>query len=346
MKSWNIIFTGPQQCEFVQEDLPGMSDDQILCRSDITYISIGTESHCYNATFDKGSHWDNWVKYPFHPGYSNVGIVEKVGKNVTKFKPGDRVRSGWHHRQYFLAKEGDLNIVPDEVDSASAAMVPLAGVSQKCIRKCEIKMGDTVAIIGQGPVGQFAIQFARTCGAYEIISIDPAKERAEAAKLSGADYVLSCTAEAALEDVTKITNGKLVDIVIDTTGHPAALAQAALLVRGGGKIAVVGDAANPSQQVVGKALIEKGSTIIGCGGTAHKPEDTPYYQAVGFANMYELNEWTHALTVKYLQKKRLNFTHLLSHTFSPADAPKVYADLQKNRSSYMGVVFDWKLLDK
>lgn len=345
MKSWNILFTGPGKCELAQEDLPEMADDQMLCRSDITYISIGTESHCYNATFDKGSHWDNWVKYPFHPGYSNVAIVEKVGKNVTQFKPGDRVRSAWHHRQYFLAREGDLVIVPEDVDSASAAMVPLAGVSQRCVRECEIKMGDTVAIIGQGPVGQFATQFARSCGAFEIIAIDPVQSRAEISKLSGADYVLSCFAADALEEVEKITDGKLVDIVIDTTGHPAALAQAALLVRTGGKIAVVGDVANPSQQGVGTALV-KGARIIGSRGTAHTPEDTPYYQAVGDNCFTALMNWTHAFTIKCLQKKKLDFTHLLSHTVSPADAPKVYADLQVNRGQYMGVVFDWNLLDK
>lgn len=90
----------------------------------------------------------------------------------------------------------------------------------------------------------------------------------------------------------------------------------------------------------------KGAKIIGNRGVSHVPDDTPFYQAVPGSCLTELMKWSHALTIKYLQKKKLDFTHLLSHTVSPADAPQVYADLQKNRGAYMGVVFDWNLLNK
>ena len=346
MKSWNIVFTGPKQAELIQEELPELQDNKILCRTEYTLISIGTESHCYNGIFDEGSHWAGWVKYPFHPGYSNVATVVEVGSAVSKFKPGDRVASPWHHRQYFLASEGDLQMIPDEVDSIDASWINLAGVAQRCVRKCNVQMGDVVAVIGQGPVGQLTTQFVRSCGALEIIAIDPVAARAEGAKLSGADYVLSCTAADALDEVVKITEGRLADIVIDTTGHPKVLAQACALVRTNGKVGLVGDTVTPSQQVVGEGLISKSINILGCGGGAHVPEDTAYAQtiAAGVHNK-ALIDWNHALTMKYLQKKRLNFKHLVSHRFSPKDAPAVYAALQTDRASYQGVVFDWSLLD-
>lgn len=345
MKSLNILFTEAKKAELVAEELPVMKDNQLLCRTECSHVSIGTESHCYNGIFDPGGHWADWVKYPFHPGYSNVATVVEVGSEVKNFKPGDRVRSAWHHRQYFVTGEAGLFKIPEDVDSFSAAWVPLAGVAQKCVRKCNIQMGDTVAVIGQGPVGQLTTQFARTCGALEIIAIDPAAARAEGARLSGADYVLSCTAGEALEKVKEITEGRLVDIVIDTTGHPKALAQACLLVRPNGKLGLVGDTVSPSLQTLGEGVISKSINIIGCGGTTHMPGDTPLYQTAGNTLGAGLEAWTHALTVKYLQKGRLNVKHLISHVVSPADAPELYAQLQTNRAAYQGIIFDWRLLD-
>lgn len=345
MKSLNVVFTEAKKAELIAEELPVMKENQLLCRTDYSLISIGTESHCFNGIFDEGTHWADWVKYPFHPGYSNVATVVEVGSEVKNFKPGDRVRSAWHHRQYFVTGEAGLYKIPEDVDSVSAAWVPLAGVAQRCVRKCNIQMGDTVAVIGQGPVGQLTTQFARTCGALEIIAIDPVVSRAEEAKASGADYVLSCTAGEAVDEVNKITNGKMVDIVIDTTGHPKALAQACLLVRGNGKLGLVGDTVTPSLQTLGPGLISKSIDIIGCGGTRHFPGDTPFYQTAGYSLNAGLEEWTHALTVKYLQKGRLNFRNLVSHVVSPADAGKLYEEFQKNRAAYQGVVYDWSLLD-
>ena len=345
MKSWNILFTGVQKAELVQEELPTMKEDEVLCRTERTLISIGTESHCYRGVFDSGTNWESWVKYPFYPGYSNVATVVEVGSAVTDLKPGDRVRSEWQHRQYFVSPTNVLYKIPDDVDTTEATWVVLAGVAQRCVRKCQIQFGDSVVIIGQGPVGQLTTQFVRACGALDIIAIDPVASKAEAAKLSGATHVLNSTAGEAVEAVKEITNGKLADVVIDTTGHPAVLAQACLLVRVNGKLGLVGDTVTPSRQVLGPGVISKSITILGSGGSTHMPTDTPFYPWGPEMASKNLVEWNQNLTVRFLQQRKLDFRHLVSHVVSPKEAPVIYDKLLNNRDSYQGVVFDWSLLD-
>ena len=345
MKSLDVFFTAPEKAEIIEQELPEINENQVLCKTEYSHISIGTELHCYKGVFDPDTHWAGWVKHPFRPGYSNIARVVKVGSAVTELKVGDRVRSAWHHRQYYVSKTDGLYLVPDDVDPLDAVWINLAGVSQKNVRKCDIKLGDTVVVIGQGPVGQLATQFVKNSGALDIIAIDPVASRAEGARLSGATHVLSCTAGEAVEKVTEITDGRLADVVIDTTGHPKALGQACLLVRPIGKLGLVGDTVTPSLQALGPGVISKSITIIGTGGTAHIPGDTPLNPWAIPLISGKLTEWTDNLTTKLLQKNKVSFKHLVSHKVSPADAPEVYANLLRDRAAYQGVVFDWSMLD-
>ena len=337
MKSWNIVFTGPEKVEVLHEDVPALKPNEVLCRTDKTLISIGTEMRCLAGVFDKNSHWDTWVKYPFYPGYSNSAVVVEVGSEVKNFKPGDRVSSDYFHKQYFTANESALLPIPEGVDMKDATFIAILRVAQNIVRKCQIQMGDTVVVIGQGPIGQMVTQFVRICGAMKIIAVDPMETRAEMSWKSGATHVLSCGADVAKDKVKEINGGKLADVVIDTTGHHKVLAQAVALTRRYGKVGLVGDAVNPSEQVIGEGVISKSLSIIGAHGDMTAPYDNDFYP------------WTRPITngisMQYIQQKRLNLQHLISHVFSPMEAPKVYEALQKERSSYVGVIFDWDLLE-
>src|ERR1700733_460481 len=95
-----LVFQAKQQVHlepFVSEK-PGRN--QVLVRTDLSLMSTGTENIVFNRLFDPGSHWDQWVKYPFYPGYSSVGTVEAVGEGVTELKVGQRVASRGGHRSH------------------------------------------------------------------------------------------------------------------------------------------------------------------------------------------------------------------------------------------------------
>src|SRR5262245_53993260 len=86
-----LVFTGKQQVRCETFTPPPVGENELSARTLFTLMSTGTENIVFNRLFDPGTHWDHWVKYPFLPGYCNVGEVETVGAKVSGFKPGDLV---------------------------------------------------------------------------------------------------------------------------------------------------------------------------------------------------------------------------------------------------------------
>lgn len=100
MRSLSIVFTGRDRVEVRDERVPEIAPDQVLVRASKTLISSGTESIVLGRVFDPGTHRDSWVEYPFSPGYSFVGRVAAVGREVAGLHEGDRVAVRGPHRQY------------------------------------------------------------------------------------------------------------------------------------------------------------------------------------------------------------------------------------------------------
>jgi L-iditol 2-dehydrogenase len=106
----------------------------------------------------------------------------------------------------------------------------------------ELKLGESVAVLGVGPVGQSCIAFASLSGAGELIAIGAPNDRLEFARRMGATATLSLGTppQERLESVRRLTNGRGVDAVIEASGAPEAVKQALDLVRDGGRVIVCG----------------------------------------------------------------------------------------------------------
>ena len=90
MKSLYVCFPSAGKVEVREETIAPPDDDEILCQSEESLISIGTETNCLRGDFDLGTNWAAWVKYPFRPGYSMAARVVAVGKAVTGVKQDAR----------------------------------------------------------------------------------------------------------------------------------------------------------------------------------------------------------------------------------------------------------------
>ena len=336
MESWNIIYPEAQKVALEKQAVAEPGQHEVLCETTRTLISTGTEMTCLRGVFDPDTNWYGWVKYPFHPGYSTSARVLRVGDGVTKVKPGDRVWCEVEHRQYFTAPENGVHPIPEGVTDEQATWVPLMRVAQNIVRKCQIQMGDRVIVIGLGQVGQLVVEFVRLCGATAIIGIDPIAMRCEKAKISGATHVLPLQAHQAVDEVKRILDGGLADVVIDATGHPKVLAAACLLARNYGKIGLVGDCSTPSQQALGPGVVNRYLTILGAHGSMTPPDDNVFYP------------WTYARTnavsLTYVQQGKMLLDHLVTHRFSPAESPDVYQRVFRDGSPFIGVIFDWSAL--
>ncbi len=332
MQSKNIVFTGKQQVELRSEEAPALPADGLLARTQVSLISTGTESICYRGEMDEGTHWANWVKYPFYPGYSNVAVVEEVGAAVQGFAPGDRIFSTANHRQIIAVKPPVVKI-PASISDEEAAWSKLATIAQTAVRRAELRMGARVVVIGLGPLGQLLVQYARVVGAEEILAVDLAPGRLETAGAHGATQTFAGSAADALPFVQEHTDGRLADVVFDATGHYAVFPLALKLVRNFGTMMLTGDSPHPSKQTLRADVITRQVSIRG----THN-ENLPPDQA----------EWTPARQAQlfhaYVARGQMRVDDLITSRFSPAEAPDVYAMLLENRTETLGVLFDWRQL--
>ena len=351
MKRKSIVFTGKEQVELISEDIPEINDGQILVETTKTLISTGTESTCYRRNFAPGTHWDNWVKYPFYTGYLDVGTVVKVGKNVKDWKAGDRAVSRSGHSSHIVADavesrniskadEGDctpLNRavkVPDGVIDEEAVWMGLGKIVQVGVRAAEHKLGDDVVIIGLGLLGQLVVQYVKLLGASEIIAIDISQKRLDMAKAHGATQTLKMSSAEAEPIVKKLTGGRKADVVYDVTGHPAVFATALPLARNFGTVILLGDPGAPNLQTLTPDLITRGLRIVGA-HDCHPPAMPDQFVRWSGLQMYDL-------FLKYLSRKEMKVADLITNRFKPEDCKKAYTYLQTDRENAMGVIFDWK----
>jgi len=103
-----------------------------------------------------------------------------------------------------------------------------------------VRPGDTVAIVGAGPIGLAAVMTAKLYSPSRIVVIDPAEPRRDAAKSLGADVVLDSQLEPALEVVHSLTDGLGADVVMEAVGIPTTFEMCTALVRPGGRVANIG----------------------------------------------------------------------------------------------------------
>ena len=338
MQSLNIVFTGKDEVETWREAVASPNPDEIAVEARASLISTGTEGIVLGRRFEAGTHWDNWVKYPFHPGYCMAGRVVEVGGEVERWKIGDRIAVRAPHRQFNVVSgtDGRAAPIPDGISDEDATWFGMAFIAQTGVRTAQHELGDSVIIVGAGILGQLVTQYARVLGAREIIVIDTAKPRLEMALSHGATHVLPIGAEAARETVMELTSGRGADVVYDVTGYAPVFAASLGLVRDFGKLLLLGDSGTPSQQCLTGDVITRGVRVFG----AHDGHFTDVSTPRDF--------WAHdtmtQLFFTYLARGQMKVCDLITNRYAPQDAPAAYQMLQTDRSAAMGVLFDWMQL--
>lgn len=338
MESLNVIFTGKDQVETRRESIAAPKPDEVLVEASASLISTGTEGIVLGRRFEAGTHWDNWVKYPFYPGYCLAGRVVEVGDEVEKWKAGDRIAVRASHSQFNVVSgvAGRSAPIPDGVSDEDATWFGMAFIVQNGIRTAQHELGDSVVIVGAGILGQLVTQYVELMGAREIIVIDMAQPRLEMALSHGATHVLQMGAAEAREKVMELTGGRGADVVYDVTGYAPVFAAALGLVRDFGKLLLLGDTGTPSEQRLTIDVVTRGVRIFGAHDGHFSDVSTPR------------DFWAHdtmtQLFFTYLQRGQMKVADLITHRYAPQDAPAAYQMLQTDRSAALGVIFDWTQL--
>jgi threonine dehydrogenase-like Zn-dependent dehydrogenase len=141
-------------------------------------------------------------------GYSGAGIVVEKHPSVTNLEVGQRVAYGGEgtgHGETLSIGRNLAARIPDEVPFQHACFTTLGAIAMNAVRQADIQVGDSVAVIGLGLVGQLVAQIVRCQGGI-VIATDLQKSRVELAKQTGADFVVF-GGEGAVAEVQALTEG-------------------------------------------------------------------------------------------------------------------------------------------
>ena len=215
-------------------------------------------------------------------GHEAVGTITEVGSAVTTVKPGDRVLvscitscgrcdfckeghpgqctggGGWifgHlidglQAEYARVPFADTSVykVPEQLSDEQVLFLAdiLPTAFEVGVLNGQVKPGDTIAVVGAGPIGLATILTAQLYTPARIIAIDLADSRLARAREFGADVTINNGTEDAVARVTELTGGKGVDVAIEAVGVPATFELCTDLIRAGGHVANVGVHGKPA----------------------------------------------------------------------------------------------------
>ena len=200
--------------KYTDVDTPKPSNNEIIIKQEaigVNFIDIYQRSGVYQ------------VDLPFIPGEEGAGIVTQIGKNVSRFKVGDKVAYSMNsgsYAEYAVVSEEIAVSIPDKIDFPTAASVLLQGMTAHYLvySTFKLKPEDSCLIhAGAGGVGLLLIQMAKNIGA-RIIATVSNEEKKQLAINAGADEVIIYTKQNFTEEVKKITSNKGVSVVYDSVG--------------------------------------------------------------------------------------------------------------------------------
>ncbi len=230
-----LIAPAAEQVSFQEYASPPLARGQVRVKSLYAAAKHGTEMSLFKGYAGPRGRFDSeqrvfdyrgeGIQYPVPLGNMGVGEVVELGPGVTQLKEGDRIFDYGPFREEHVWPETARRL-PADVPWQAAVCLDPADFALGAVRDGHVRIGDAVAVSGLGAIGLIAVQFCRLAGAHPIIALDPLANRREVASACGADLVLDPTQCDAGVEIKKATASRGADVIIDYSGHPAAMQQA------------------------------------------------------------------------------------------------------------------------
>lgn len=289
-------------------------------------------------------------------GHEFAGVVAEVGKSVSGIKPGDRVIAcpcfpcfacehcgqaqyskcvdlqvlGGHRKgafaEYVSVPAANVVPIPDELDFAAASFVEPSAVVVHGLDQVTIKAGSSVAVVGCGTIGQLALQWARLYGAGKVYALDTDNTKLDLARRAGADAGFNVTDAEYRDRFAEVTQGKGVDLVIESSGNAAGIVSSMNLACKGGTVLLLGipygDVAFDRTSF--EKIIRNELTVRGSWNSLSAP--------------FPGREWETSLD--YMKKGLLNPSLLITHRISLNEAPDLFPQLYGRDFHFVKVLID------
>ena len=329
-----VTFLGERKLQLMEfpDPTPGPHDVVVelkasgMCGSDLRF---------YRASGETASLGLGKVSGPVIAGHEPCGMVAAVGSAVDErtARIGARVmvhhysgcgtcvhcRTGWSqmctegstvygvtghgaHAPYMKVPAHTLVPLPDELSFATGAAVSCGtGTAYQALRRITLAGGDTIAIIGQGPVGLSATQLAAAMGA-RVIALDVSAERLERAKGFGADVLINPQTDDAVAVIKTLTHGAGADHTLDSSGKADGRLIAVRAARPWGTACFVGEGGDVTIDV-SPQMLRKQLTIVG--------------------------SWTFSTSIqaecaRFVADRKIDVDHLFTHRWTLDQADEAY----------------------
>jgi threonine dehydrogenase-like Zn-dependent dehydrogenase len=327
MKQAILYGAGDLRIEERPLDVDSLKDHQVYVDTEVTALSTGTDLGNY---LGKSTDIPGAPDYPRPVGYSNVGVIRRVGHSVRNLCPGQRVFSMKPHLSGYIADASELLVpVPDGVSSEQASLAYLTQLGVAAMRQARYQTGESVAVIGLGVIGLGTVGVARAMGA-TVIAVANSSLRADAATALGAHHVYAPGVGAPPADV---------DVVVLTANPWAAFRMSVDMARHGGRISVLGfpgrgEPAPDFNPLDPKWFYGKQLTLIGA-GFSPRTECTP--GEIRF-NLRRNLEYIFAL----MAGGSLRLEPIITHRLPAHRMQEAYELARQHSKSLVAAIFDWR----
>lgn len=336
----------PGDIRYEEVEIPKIKANEVLIKVKAT----GACGSDVPRAMETGAHI-----YPIILGHEFAGQVEKVGKKVKDIKKNDRVtaypllpcyqcefckagmynlcnnysyigsRENGSFAEYIKLPVENILKLNNNIDYETGATADPAAVALHGFRKARLNPGDKVAIIGGGAIGLFALQWAKILGARQVLVIDLFDDKLKIAENLGADDLINANKRDVVKEVLDKTEGKGVDIVIESSGAKSSQAESLLIANKLGKIVFIGISHN-SLQLNEKQidnLLRKELNIVGSWNSINMN--------------ISINEWRTAL--HFMSKGQLRAKPLITHKFGFKDVKEAFEMMYNQNEIFIKVMF-------
>jgi len=283
---------------------------------------------------------------PIPLGYSLAGHVLEVGSNMSGLNVGDRVACGGagyaNHSEINYVPKNLMVKIPDGVDDIDASFVTVGAIALQGVRQTDPKLGEKIAVMGLGLLGQLTIQLLKANGC-NVIGSDIDTDKLELAKKLGADEV--CHASEIIKRANEFSNGYGVDAVIIAASTPSnqPVIDAAEISRMRGRVVFLGLVGMdiPRNDYYKKEIDLRLSMAYGPGRYDH------LYEEKGIDYPYDLVRWTEQRNFEaflgLIEEGKVRPKELLTHEYDFDNAMTAYDLLEgKIQEKYLGIILKYK----
>lgn len=340
-----VVLQAPGRITVDERGCPDPGPGEVVVAPRVVGI-CGSDLHLYR----EGKIGDSLLERPLVLGHEAAARVVAVGAGVDLLQPGDRViiEPGLACGTCALCRLGRYNLcsnvrflgipptdglmaslatvparwvhrLPDGLSDVEGAMIEPFAVGLQAAQEADVRPGQTVAILGAGPIGLMILQAARIRGAGTLISIDLSERALELAGRLGATVTINPQQADPIAAVRDLTGGAGADVVIEAVGAAATIRQTLELVSRGGVVTLVGIAADPAIPIDTNRIVRRGVQVRSSFRYAHQ----------------------HPVAISLAAAKRVDLLTPVTHHFAADTAPDAFRFVDQHKDEVIKGVLEF-----